>query len=254
MENNITFVDILKLLAFILFLIMPPWFVFVAQFRRRTNRALIVFMTFVYLIVTTFALLFSPYTQTVIPFIIVLITISIIRRRQEREELTYYLRSIRGRTVKIVWYSLIFKVGTLFITMYFISELQKLGIKIEEQEISNELMRADWTTTVLLSILAAVIAPVLEEFVFRHIFYRGFSKKIGPVLAAIVSSLMFTALHFNIASSAAIFAVGLFNCYLYEREGYRAAVVSHFIFNFTSLLMAFVVKLSGVNITQFINY
>jgi uncharacterized protein len=248
MENNITYVDILKLLSFIVLLILPPWFALVAQFKRGINRFLLVLMTIGYIGVSTFALIASQFTQTLLPFILVLITIYIIRKRQERSDVVFYLRGIKGRKRKIIGYSLLFKLATIIITWYFVAELQKLGVDIKEQEISNELMNADWITTILLSIVAAVIAPVLEEFVFRHTFYRGFAKKIGPVMAAIVSSLMFTVLHFNIASSAAIFAVGLFNCYLYEKEGYRAAVLSHFIFNFTSLILAIGLKLSGIEV------
>lgn len=251
MGDKIVLTDVLKLLAFVVILIMPPWFAFISQFKRKINTPLVVFMTLVYMVVASIALVISPFTQQLIPFILVLITIYIIRTRRSESEVRYYLRSIKGKKKRLIGYALFFKFATVLLSIYFVYELSKYGVEIKEQEISSELMNSDWITTIVLSFIAAVIAPILEEFVFRHTFYRGFSKKIGPIFAAIVSSLMFTVLHFNIASSAAIFSVGLFNCYLYEKEGYRAAVLSHFIFNFTSLAMAIAVKLSGVDISQF---
>lgn len=247
--KDISYVDMIKLIAFIIFLIMPPWFAMLGQLKKRIPAFLTVLMTLGYTFICTFGLLLSQFTQTIIPFILVLITIHLAKKNNDNNEINYYLRSLSGRKKKVIWHSILFKIATLIITMYFVYELQKLGFAVKEQEISNQFMNEDIISVILLSILAVVIAPVLEEFVFRHILYRGFAMKIGRVLSAILTSIMFTVLHFNLASSAAIFSVGLFNCYLYEREGYRAAVLSHFIFNLTSVVMALLVRFSGFNLT-----
>lgn len=236
-------IDVLiQIIGFVTLLIMPPWFALADQFRERFSKSVIGLLSVVYLSLSVFLLFTEPYMQTLIPFIAVLITLYIRRRKRDVGEDDYYLRSLKGRKGRIIGYSLLFKLFTVIITTYFIAELTKYGFDITEQAISTELMESDWLTTILLVIMAGVFAPILEEFVFRHLFYRKFAKKIGPVLSAVITSLMFSALHFNLASSAATFSVGLFNCYLYEREGYRAAVLSHFVFNSTSLALALLLR------------
>lgn len=246
--GNITYVDILKLLAFIVLLIMPPWFALVRQFEKGIHKSLIVLMTLGYTFLAILGLISYTYTQTLLPFLTVLITIFLIKKRKVRGELEYYLRNLKGRRWKVAGLSLALKVATFVITIYFVTELQKYGFDIKEQEISNELVNAGWGEFILLSIIAGVFAPILEEFVFRHLFYRNFSKRIGPIFSAVITSLMFSGLHFNLASSAATFSVGIFNCYLYEKEGYGAAVLSHSIFNVSSLFLVFLLKVLNINV------
>ena len=44
-------------------------------------------------------------------------------------------------------------------------------------------------------IVALLLAPVIEEMLFRGVFYGGYRKSFGPMWAALATSLLFAALH-----------------------------------------------------------
>ena len=46
-------------------------------------------------------------------------------------------------------------------------------------------------------LMAAIVAPFAEEFLFRGLVFRAFANGIGVMLAALVSGLLFGALHLN---------------------------------------------------------
>jgi membrane protease YdiL (CAAX protease family) len=109
-------------------------------------------------------------------------------------------------------------------------------------------MKGNWVTIIILSAMTVITAPVLEEFIFRHIIYRGFSGKTGKIAAALISTILFTLLHYNLTGAVSFFAVGAYNCYLYEKYGYRAAVINHFVFNFSSTVLIIGLKLFNINV------
>lgn len=66
---------------------------------------------------------------------------------------------------------------------------------------------------------AVVVAPVLEEIVFRGIIFAGFASRWHPVLAAAVSSLAFAFLHGQVNVAIYTFILGLALCWLYQKSG-----------------------------------
>jgi membrane protease YdiL (CAAX protease family) len=46
-----------------------------------------------------------------------------------------------------------------------------------------------------LAIGACITAPILEELLFRGLILSSFSKRFGPIIAIIISSLVFSLLH-----------------------------------------------------------
>jgi membrane protease YdiL (CAAX protease family) len=68
-------------------------------------------------------------------------------------------------------------------------------------------------------ILAVLIAPPLEEFLFRGIFFRAVWAKTGPIAAAVISSLIFTLFHGLSGATMALFFFGLYLCFMYKRSG-----------------------------------
>ncbi len=48
--------------------------------------------------------------------------------------------------------------------------------------------------------LAVLIAPPIEEFMFRGVLWTGFSRSWGPVVAAIVVTLVFVVIHLTEAA------------------------------------------------------
>lgn len=88
-------------------------------------------------------------------------------------------------------------------------------------------------------IIATIIAPLLEEIVFRRILFTRFSRKIGILGGAIVSSVLFGLLHLELAMIGAM-VFGVTCCILYRK--YNNILISmsmHFINN--SIAMGMVV-------------
>ncbi|RYL87868.1 CPBP family intramembrane metalloprotease [Sporolactobacillus sp. THM7-4] len=65
----------------------------------------------------------------------------------------------------------------------------------------------------------SVIGPILEEIVFRKIIYGSLQKKMGFVLAAVISSLIFSVGHFDFQHLLVYFVIGFFLCYVYHKTG-----------------------------------
>lgn len=97
-------------------------------------------------------------------------------------------------------------------------------------------------------ISAFTLAPLAEEALFRGYFFRkmgGFSSKgNGWLAAAILSSLLFAAMHLaygSFAELAVAFSIGALLCYFSRKSGSLwPAVLSHASFNFLSIFFTVV--------------
>ncbi|NGX37509.1 MAG: hypothetical protein K1000chlam2_00665 [Chlamydiae bacterium] len=94
----------------------------------------------------------------------------------------------------------------------------------------------------LLSIL--VLAPFIEEFLFRGVLQTYCKKRLGPHAAIIISALLFSLFHIstgqglgNISLVVSLFLLGGFLGFLYERQGSLWAPIGlHMAFNAVSAL------------------
>lgn len=242
MEENLKYIDVLKMLSVLALLALPPWFVFKKYVRDRINKYLLILMFFVYIGITLF-------TEQLMPFILVIFIFIFMRRFREEDEITYYFRPLKEKKLKVVGYSIIFMLFSKLISAIFVIIMNLVfHVELKSQEIMDMFLKGNWLSIIVLSVLTVIIAPVLEEFIFRHIIYGQISKSLGKIGAAIISSMLFTLLHYNLAGVVAFFAVGIYNCYLYEKYGYRAAVINHSIFNLSSTAMIILIKLLNINI------
>ena len=120
---------------------------------------------------------------------------------------------------------------------------QSLGLGEPEQQALDD--AATGGIDALLAVaLAVVLAPLLEELVFRGAFYRSLSRHVGMWPAALISSGVFTVVHIEIVTSAPhyllqLFLLGLVFAWLYERTGnLLAPVAAHLVFNGISITLA----------------
>lgn len=81
-------------------------------------------------------------------------------------------------------------------------------------------------TAPLFLISVSIIGPILEEIVFRKIFYGGLQRKVGFLFAALISSAVFAVAHFDLRFVLVYFAIGFFLCYVYHKT--RRIVVPMF--------------------------
>ncbi|MBI4586845.1 MAG: CPBP family intramembrane metalloprotease [Planctomycetes bacterium] len=92
----------------------------------------------------------------------------------------------------------------------------------------------------LLGVLAAgavLVAPLVEELLFRGILYGFLRKRLGMAWGGALSSLAFSGVHTNLAALAPIFALGWLLCLIYEWRGSLFdAILFHAVFNSATLL------------------
>lgn len=77
-----------------------------------------------------------------------------------------------------------------------------------------------------------LVAPIYEELLFRGIFFGGFIKSgMGAGFAAVISSLLFGAMHLSALQGVNAFFLGLLCAYVYQVTGNMAATVSLHVMN-----------------------
>jgi membrane protease YdiL (CAAX protease family) len=111
----------------------------------------------------------------------------------------------------------------------------------DEQELVGlfrELVRAgDPTAIGKAFVAAAVVAPVCEEFIFRGYFYGIGKRYFGSLASAMATSLLFAAIHLNLASLPGLFVLALCLTAAYERTGSLLVPMGvHALYNTASLV------------------
>ncbi len=99
----------------------------------------------------------------------------------------------------------------------------------------------------LLVIFAVVLAPIVEELIFRGGIYRFLKSQTTLLPAQIISGAFFAVMHGNLMSFLPLVIVGIFLARVYERSGnVLVPMCFHACFNGFSLLMLFIMSHSSI--------
>lgn len=103
--------------------------------------------------------------------------------------------------------------------------------------------------SVLSVISSVVLHPLVEEYLFRHLFY-GELRLLNPIFGCMMQAVMFAIVHNSVDSMIYALSGGFILAVLYEQTGrITCAAVAHAVINLRSLL--YLTLLSGyANITQ----
>lgn len=101
----------------------------------------------------------------------------------------------------------------------------------------------------MLVIAAAVVAPIVEETMFRGFIYGVIKRFTDRWFAAVCTALLFAVVHFHVGSMIPLTVLALLLCAAYELTGSLAVpMIMHGIFNSTSIvLMIFFPEMSDAN-------
>jgi membrane protease YdiL (CAAX protease family) len=92
--------------------------------------------------------------------------------------------------------------------------------EVEEQQTILELVkRGNTIELVLLGVSAVLLAPLTEELLFRHMFFRRLLHRAGPTLAWILPALAFALAHWNLVGVTIYVWLGLVFAYSYLLSG-----------------------------------
>ena len=130
------------------------------------------------------------------------------------------MKEILRKTAGIMIYAGIGAVcGLLLNTLIMHSPLPDIFPAYTERY-RGRLFSVDIITGVL---LFCILAPVLEELIFRRLAYDLIYLRAGFLPAALISSLIFAACHMNMIQGIYAFIMGMLFCVLYHRD-HRIAV------------------------------
>ena len=101
------------------------------------------------------------------------------------------------------------------------------------QEILNEVEKnSDLALSICYYLSICIVAPITEEVLFRRIIYGGFRSICPAWVAVIVTSLLFSSVHFFIKGFVSLFIMGLmFNLIFLFRKNLLAAMLLHSLVN-----------------------
>ena len=91
---------------------------------------------------------------------------------------------------------------------------------------------------VLIIIVAVVVAPIAEEFIFRFFLYGVFKRYFGTALGVVFNALLFAAVHTHLPSFAPLFVLATCFTLAYEWSGsILVSMTMHSLFNSLTLIV-----------------
>jgi membrane protease YdiL (CAAX protease family) len=266
-----TKIDIVKDFLVFLFVYLPPLIIFIRFSReRRRSTLLLVIISILYISI-------SFFTQNLLPFIFVLLNIRYLRVAENayysggrNEYVSPYELSIHNKPtissrvmgdynrfkfsirnfnlISAIIYTLTSYLITILISAVSTAIFSRINIETKQQEIVTWMTNMPLENFLIMIPIVIIFAPVLEEFVFRWLlFEKVFRPRIGIYLAAILSSVIFAFIHFNLRALPILIWIGLYNCYLINKKGYWYSVFNHFTFNFVTTMILLLQKLGTIN-------
>lgn len=214
---------------------VPPLIIFdIYWLKMKKNKVLLCIINIIYIIS-------SVYTENIIPFIFVLIDIRFMKFTNE----FYYFNTKRFKFLEGLRLTAISYLMTIAILLLQNAIASSLKFNMNQQEIVNHMEHMSFVGLILMTPVVIVFAPILEEFVFRWLFFEKiFKSRLGLYFGAITSSLIFSFIHFSFTAFFVILWIGIYNCYLIHKKGYWYAVLNHSIFNSMTMIALFTQKLS----------
>ncbi len=114
-----------------------------------------------------------------------------------------------------------------------------LGVPAEPQDLIEIFAQTKSPALLILMIsVAAIIAPVTEELVFRAGLFRFARTRLPRWAALVLPACLFAALHYNLASFVPLAALGVLFSLAYERTGSIAVpMIAHGLFNLNTIVL-----------------
>jgi membrane protease YdiL (CAAX protease family) len=137
--------------------------------------------------------------------------------------------------------SLVLGIGLLLLSFVFnLAYSQLLGVFDLSVQPDFSLLFEETSSPWLVFLAGVVIAPVIEEIIFRGFIFAGLVKRYGWQKAALISAIIFALIHMQPLAFLPIVLLGLIFSYLYFKSGsIWPAVAIHMITNALGLGAAY---------------
>ncbi|HVJ48080.1 type II CAAX endopeptidase family protein [Desulfitobacterium sp.] len=133
---------------------------------------------------------------------------------------------------------------TWILNIFYGAFLVQKGITPPNTDVYTKLLgHATPLTFILNLLLAGILAPIFEETLFRGVIFRGLQSYLGKWTSAILSAIVFSALHFQAYGFFPRFVLGLALAYLYDKhKSLYPSMAMHSLNNVVALML---VAISG---------
>jgi len=149
-----------------------------------------------------------------------------------------FRRAVRGG-----WWVSVAVVLAAYFTLgvyLLIVELSGLGEMVPKSTVPEDFFDSA-VALPLVAVLAIAAAPIAEETFFRGFLFPSLRMRWGTFWGALVSGLLFAALHFNLGSLVPFAIIGMLLAWAYVFSGSLwVAIGAHFLFNSVSFVVAVV--------------
>ncbi len=135
--------------------------------------------------------------------------------------------------------------------VYFISKvfLEKYGIETQIPDIIRIARTISLPGFILLAVAAVIVAPVVEELIFRRIFFEFFTRLMGGAFSLIFTSLLFALVHCTLVQFAALFLLGVaFQLVYLRRRSLYPAILFHMTHNACAFLMILYCRITSLDL------
>jgi uncharacterized protein len=146
-------------------------------------------------------------------------------------------KSLKG---KKYWGSVLsFYLLTWIINLWYGIYLVQKGFSPPETDVYNQLLgNATILTFTLNLVLAGILAPIMEETLFRGIIFGSLRTYFGKWTAAAISAVIFSALHFQAYGFFPRFVLGMVLAHLYSKhKSLYPSVAMHSLNNIVALTL-----------------
>jgi membrane protease YdiL (CAAX protease family) len=118
------------------------------------------------------------------------------------------------------------------------------NIEKSAERVQGILMSENIFTTIILVI---VLAPIIEELLFRGMILKKLDNHINTKLAILIQAMLFSATHFNMFQLVPTFLLGIFLgvCYL-KFDNIIAPIIIHMVFNSFAVIIMFIPEMLQV--------
>ena len=129
---------------------------------------------------------------------------------------------------------------TWFINICYALALFNYGFTPPETDVYSELLgQVTWYTLILNIVLAGVLAPIVEETLFRGVIFGSLQAYFGKWTAAVLSATVFSSLHFQAYGFFPRFVLGMVLVYLYDKyKSLYPSILLHALNNIVATLIA----------------
>ena len=113
------------------------------------------------------------------------------------------------------------------------------------------IMQTDWISFGIFAVVAVIVAPIVEEIIFRGVMFNSLKKYTNQYAAAGITAFIFAAFHFNFIQFIPLFLLGLIfqGLYMYHKSIFPG-MIYHAVHNGVAMIFLFVLKFYNIDLNM----